>query len=455
MENEENVITMGDIFRAIKKRAWIVAAVSVACCLVFFCAVQFWYNNVNRDYKATCYISFPGVYSEKTQSVYPDGTVFRAEDIISYEALNDIKEQGGDLFASVDIEKMIQEDRISVSVEYSAAAATAQTAAQSQSASAASPTQADVKITINASSSCFQNADQAREFIQMIAEYPVLYAQALVETSAYDMYLQNYRGEDASYGLKVNSLVSQQKYLLDMYDALIQTKGTYYIVSFTSENGTSYSGTLDSFRSRCAAAFGEDEQQSLLEEMEVNGYMYDADSFQEEAEKRMKVLQTKIADLDFQISLYNTMISKLESEGGSESLISQLNKVCVQLVQERSLYATEQEKIQQNLENPPSEEEIAAFESKLNSYFAILEAQTQIYKNVRTQYFEQESYFRMQNNKLAVTGGISPVIAVIGGLIAGFILSSAVVCVVEFSKMKKHARQAENSARQEEDGPQA
>ena len=98
MENEENVITMGDIFRAIKKRAWIVAAVSVACCLVFFCAVQFWYNNVNRDYKATCYISFPGVYSEKTQSVYPDGTVFRAEDIISYEALNDIKEQGGDLY---------------------------------------------------------------------------------------------------------------------------------------------------------------------------------------------------------------------------------------------------------------------------------------------------------------------------------------------------------------------
>lgn len=452
MENEENVITMGDIFRAIKKRAWIVAAVSVACCLVFFCAVQFWYNNVNRDYKATCYISFPGVYAENTQSVYPDGTIFRAEDIISYETLSNIKEQGGDEFASIDIDKMLKEDQASVSVEYSSAITVQGTLAQSTSSQPA--TQADVKMTINVSSSCFQSAEQAQKFIGMIAEYPVTHAQTLVAASAYDMYLQNYRGEDASYELKVNSLVSQQKYLLDMYDALIQTKGTYYIVSFTSENGTSYSGTLDSFRSRCEAAFNQDEQQLLLEELDVSGYMYDADTFREEAENRLKVLDSKIADLEFQISEYGKLISKAESEGGSDSVVSQLLKLYTQLVQDQSTYKLERDKTQQILDNPPSEEEIAAFEAKLESYYTILQTQTQIYKNVRMQYFAQESYFRMQNNKLAVTGGISPVISLIGGLLIGFILSSAVVCIVDYSKIKRHASAAAE-AEQPSDGGQA
>ena len=41
MENEESIITIGDIFRMIRKRIWPVIAVTVAFGILFFCAVQF------------------------------------------------------------------------------------------------------------------------------------------------------------------------------------------------------------------------------------------------------------------------------------------------------------------------------------------------------------------------------------------------------------------------------
>lgn len=448
MENEENIITASDIFRTIRKRIWIVAAVSLACCIVFFCFAQFWYNSNNQDYRATCYISFPGVYSGSTQSVYPDGSVFRAEDIISYDTLCAVKEEDAELFSSLDIENMVRNDLISVS--FSVTNAAVQSSQQSQNNTQTTATQADAELTITVSSACFANSEQAMEFIRRVAVYPVLHAQELVASSVYDMYLQNYASSQASNELKVNSLISQQKYLLDMYDALIATKGSYYIVSFASEDGTVSSGTLDSFRTRCKAVFNEDEQQALQEELDVNGYIFDSESFEEEAQNRLNVLESKIADLDFQISEYNTMISRLETEGATDSVVSQLTKVCVQLAQERNAYALEKEKIQSNLLDPPSAGEIAAFEAKLDGYYNLLEEQTQIYKSVRTQYFAQESYFRMQNNKLSVTGGISPVLAIIGGLVIGFIAACVIVCAVDLNKQhKKKAVKSESEENSE------
>ena len=112
MENEESIITIGDIFRMIRKRIWPVIAVTVAFGILFFCAVQFWYNNNHQNYQMSYYISFPGLTSGATQSMYPDGTAFRAEDTISLEVLNLVKEQGEGAFDSVDVEKMLEDDGI-------------------------------------------------------------------------------------------------------------------------------------------------------------------------------------------------------------------------------------------------------------------------------------------------------------------------------------------------------
>ena len=265
-----------------------------------------------------------------------------------------------------------------------------------------------------------------------------MHAQELVATSSYDIYLQNYKSDQVTtYEQKIDSLISQHKYLLDMYDSLIDVKGAYYIVSFTTEDGKTFSGTLDSYRASCNTAFSEDEQQALIEELGVNGYVFDMDSYEQEAESRLNVLNGKIEDLEFRILEYNNMLLKLQSEGAPDNLITQISQLCGQLAQEKNLYALERDKIQSNLENPPSDEEISAFNAKLDSYAEILKEQTQIYKSVRTQYFEQESYFRMQNNKLSVTGGISPVLAIIGGLVIGFIAACVVVCVVDLNKQHK------------------
>lgn len=56
-------------------------------------------------------------------------------------------------------------------------------------------------------------------------------------------------------------------------------------------------------------------------------------------------------------------------------------------------------------------------------------------------------------SKMAVTGGVSPVVAVLGGLVVGFVVACVVVCIIDLPKLKK---QKNGSAQtQQGDDPQS
>lgn len=63
-------------------------------------------------------------------------------------------------------------------------------------------------------------------------------------------------------------------------------------------------------------------------------------------------------------------------------------------------------------------------------------------------FFEQQSYFRLQSKKLAVTGGVSSVVAGIGGLLIGFVCAGFIVCIIDLPayKMNKMASAVSASA---------
>lgn len=441
MENQQYMITAGDVFHVILKRIWIVVIITLACALALFCVVQFYYNSSRQSYVAKCYISFPGLKSENAQSLYPDGTVFRIQDLVSYDVLNEIKQDAGGKFNSVDVLAMTGNGGITIT--------------QSDLSSSQAESGADLAVTLTVSAAYFSDSKQAQNFIAAVASYPVMHAQQLVADAAYETYLDNYQNSDVNtYAEKIDFLVLQHKYLLDMYDVIIAAKGAYYTVSYTDDLGNIVTGTLDLYRTRCDAVFNEKIQTSVQNELEAKAYIYDFNYYQSEAQSRKETLQSKINNMSIQLGTYNQLINDLKENSGSSELISSIVSKASLLAEEQSLYEVELKQIEDNL--ALSEEEVAqrnkTFDAKLASYSDQLQQQTQIFKKVCTQYFAQESYFNMQS-KMAVTGGVSPVVAVLGGLVVGFVVACVVVCIIDLPKLKK---QKNGSAQtQQGDDPQS
>lgn len=439
MENEESIITIGDIFRMIRKRIWPVIAVTVAFGILFFCAVQFWYNNNHQNYQMSYYISFPGLTSGATQSTYPDGTAFRAEDTISLEVLNLVKEQGEGAFDSVDVEKMLEDDGISI------------TQTNLNTSGTATDVQVDALMKITVGTEYFKDSKQAQDFLSLVAQYPVTHAQSLVSDASYDTYLNNFRDSQVvTYEQKINYLISQHDYLLNLYDELILTKGAYFTITYVGADGKTVSGTLDSYRSRCDAVFNEDTQKTVLDELSVKGYIYNLAAYIAEAPDNLEILEQRIKNLQIQIDQYQTILDELTSSGADSALTEDIRIKIVELYQEKVSCETEAAQIEENVKL--TEEENAArnksFDDKLNRYCSLLEEQTQIFKNVQMKFFEQQSYFRLQSKKLAVTGGVSSVVAGIGGLLIGFVCAGFIVCIIDLPayKMNKMASAVSASA---------
>lgn len=162
MENQQYMITAGDVFHVILKRIWIVVIITLACALALFCVVQFYYNSSRQSYVAKCYISFPGLKSENAQSLYPDGTVFRIKDLVSYDVLNEIKQDAGGKFNSVDVLAMTENGGITIT--------------QSDLSSSQAESGADLAVTLTVSAAYFSDSKQAQNFIAAVASYPVMHA---------------------------------------------------------------------------------------------------------------------------------------------------------------------------------------------------------------------------------------------------------------------------------------
>lgn len=421
MENQEG-ITFGDIFHIIRKRLWVVIAVTLACALLFFCLVQFLYNPGNRDYRFSYLISFPGL----SDSVYPDGSAYRATDMISQEALQSVKERGGEDFSSVDIEKMVEDGEITI-------------AQQSAGKDASSSLKEDVNVTLTVSGKYFSSAEQAREFLKEIAYYSIDQIQKLVSDISYDTYLKGFMDQNAeTYEQKVNYLISQRTYLLNMYDSLISLKNKYYIVSVLDDAGVQIAQTLDAYQKNCEAVFNDSAQKNMLDELEVNGYIFNLASYKEELKGREEVLKGQISNIDSQIENYQAILEKYEQES-NEGLITSVQNKILDLTNEKVSLQLELTKVESDLAltEEANQERNRNFETRLNMYYEQLEKQTQILKSVRTQFYEKESYLLVQNSKFVVENGFSPILAAVGGLVVGFFAVDVIVCLIDYPKYKK------------------
>ena len=86
-EREEEGITLGELFRVIFKRVWVVVGVTLAITAIAVLIVALLINTSRKEYRLEYTIEFPG----HENSRYPDGTAFRYQNLISLATLNAVK----------------------------------------------------------------------------------------------------------------------------------------------------------------------------------------------------------------------------------------------------------------------------------------------------------------------------------------------------------------------------
>ena len=416
MNNEENGLTLRQIGAIIKKYVWVVLGVTVAFAIVFACLVQFWFNADRRMYRYDFTLTTPALTST---SLHGGVAKYEPEALLSKEQLTKIKQAGGDAFASIDVDKLVDDAAITLT----------------QSASGESD---QVSLSVSARPSYFDGKAQAEQFLAAVSQNAVTYLDELVQTAAFDGYLVDYRES------KVHTYEQKLEFLtLDLYDALIEREGSYFVVSYTADDGTQISETLSTYRSNCNAAFDLVIQEDLTEELLFCGYILDLDYYKLTANNRNEVLTALIARIDAELAQFQAMLDESTSSAAEQEAIA---VAMAPLYERKAAYRAEQENIVKNIALSAEEnaERNSAFDGRLNDYANLLQEQADILRDVSTAYLLANS--EVQSGAFSVAGGIHVVLAFIGGAIIGFCIVVIAVCIVESRKNRKQEASETESA---------
>ena len=116
MEEENNGVSVADVFKTILKGKWIALALAVVITIAGTLFVQLYYNKGKQNYVSSFGLTLPGD-DGKVVYTYPDGTILHYADIVSYSALEDVKNSDEESFKDVNIEALVNNSAISISRE--------------------------------------------------------------------------------------------------------------------------------------------------------------------------------------------------------------------------------------------------------------------------------------------------------------------------------------------------
>ena len=256
MENGDKTLSLGEIFKIIFKRIWWVIGITLVFTVVFSSLIEFVYNRQAEYYSISYGLNYPDISGGN----YPDGTKFRVSSLVSLDTLNRVKENGNGKFDSVNLEKMVGEDDISIKeiTEITLPSSLAEiTAAFTER-----------RFTITMSAKYFKSSSQAVDFIRSVANCPVDYVNGIAH-SDYNSNLDAYEQAD-TYESKINFLSAQSEYLQHLYKTLISTSSADYKVN---------NKTLNTYFLEVSSIFNQDTADALKEEAAANHFVVDAEGY--------------------------------------------------------------------------------------------------------------------------------------------------------------------------------
>lgn len=419
-EEKTEGVTMGDVFRIIKRRIWYILGATVLFTVVMVLILEFFINPILATYSMDFRLVFPAGGDD----VYPDGSPFFYQEIVSREFLTDAKNSSSS-FSNIDTDKMYRNGDVVIEAE---------------TLTEDGLTEYTGRYTITVEGSYFKNDDQAEDFIKALANVPLAVMRESAKEVNYASNSEMFR--NAPFEERLSLLAQEKQNLLSVYDYWVNIYSETYLVRYSDESGTVVRRLKD-FRDSVAVLFSERER--LESELERNGYyFYNNDPAALEAYKNQLKLEyeqnaKEIALIEGTLGVNsNIALASAASTidgAGSLGLSQRLTELYT-----RNTRIDLWINASGTVASPTlTEENVNAFDAKLNEEFDKLNAEAERLTNVIGSIYSRGMAALFEKQKVTSSGDISTLVGAIGCFIGGFIIACIVTYIVETNRKKKSA----------------
>ena len=424
----EGGISLADIWRAIKRRIWIVLSIVVGITLIVSLVFGLAINPRATEYYLRFHILFP-----TNSARYPDGSPFYDRDIVSVSFLEEAKNSNEE-FAGLDIARMIKDGAITLGAEHLEGG--------------------DTVYTLTVKAHNFNNAESAEKFLRAAAQVPVTRIIENARTLNYKLDAEVF--ECASFEEKIGLLSELKTTLFDACDGWIDLYGATYPV-----NGR----TLGNYRSALYVVFGESTKKSLESESELNGYngldlsshaeLKDAVKARRDVLAEEYALNLKIIE---ELEKQATPQARIAASGQKDASSGQTDNMDVEEM--KAYYKKRNAQIDYQISVTDADkqgvltvENVEKYITRLSEQFGELQTAAEMVAQVSSSIYEKNADVGFLMRMAEKEGGVSLAIVIIGSFVVSFLLAAIVAVALESKKKQKTAKAAQTPSEGEQEVP--
>ena len=456
MEEEfESHINWSAVFRIIKKRLVIIVAIALVLAIVCALLTAFVLNNGKDTYSLSFDLKSP-------TSGYPDGTSFNINSLVYAESLQEIKDDGGEQFSSLDITKL-SSGGIKI-IDNAVPAQEGETVTYTS------------RYTIQTTSGYFDSFEQATAFMRAVAEKYVLEVNTRLATRNYSTWESEFANA-TTYDAQLSALSNQYNSILSTYDGFTSTRAYADFVPATL-NESANTLTISQLHTQAEGQIGDD-LSALKTGQATNGYVLISDNSYYYLTSQVEALELERSEntdkIDALTAERDELVSQLVAAGGADSssvniaaTFESFNSSIASLTQRNVEIAYELNRLYKSLGYTPSGEGAAttwtppsettynqapeSFTKEITSIYNQIKTNTSVMEAaVKALYAEFTKVEFAQAEAQVESGGTSVILVTIAVFVVAALAAGVIFSLAEYQKTKKMmeeaAAPAENNAK--------
>ena len=420
MNKEEEGISLLELLKVMLGRKLVLLITTVLTAIIGTILILFVYNKQTQNYSATFSYSDSILMSGN----YVDGSSFNYKSLITENNLKEIKNSSS-AFKSINIDKLIDNDGISISVN---------------NTDTTNELLNEKTYTIFLRGKFFKSTSQAKKFVNAVAETATNTNAQIVSNLTSDSNLTSYANSN-KFEIKVQYLIEQLDMLDEKYETMIENYGD--LVLSSGKTVSAIQNELDTY-------FKNHKLSSLDTEIRSNIYVYNYAENEAEYELLLEDYEYKYETNEKTISAFEAKINAIVSASSGVQLadLSEYTKVVQECTIENIEYAEEISFIKNVLgkysttdpeyKEKATEEENVAFLAKINTYYDKLEEFTDVYSATLSEVIlkSNDTYFA-NASIIMINGGMSTFVAIVLSVIFGFVLACAINLCLDYKKLSQ------------------
>lgn len=405
-EQYEEGIELKTIIKVAFGRKILLACITILITIIGVLGIELVYNKSKEKYVASFEYSLPGINDGR----YIDGSNFNYKTLISLDNLRDAKDSN-DNFKALDVEKMYSKNDIEITYTYQ----------DDKNNELKNP-----YYTISIKEKYFKTSEQAGDFVEILANYPIEKTLEIVKNTKYDYNLTSYNSA-LTYEAQIDYLNSQINLLNDKYSSLITNYGDLHIDN----------EQISEHQAKLTLYFVNNPLSILSNELEIKGYVKNHSFTLPQLETQIEYLKDEYDRNEVLIGKYKTLIEAILEKttiavdiGNYTAEIAKLTNRNAAIDKELSILEAKVTSVSNAVETPQ------AFITDLNAAKDALVTFTDEYAEVEKKVYNDYNQVFFANKAIVeLDGGISFIISIAISLVAGLAVGCVVNLILDRKKL--------------------